>query len=218
MLNNNNYRDGRWSGRAQGVEVSPEPPPGALCALSPALAGEAEPRCGVPRREQVGSQPPASVSLSQKRALRRPRPGQGRYGNAGPQQSHPAVPAPSCRDRALRCQAWGRARTLGRVGRASSVLWRSSPRWCTRLRPKALGEPGRPDIRGVCAPVCPGGSCPAPPPVRGSPEQIQRPKQAGKGQRLFCQDAKTKQQNLEVKPTSHPLFSFPGGYWTPLRI
>lgn len=116
MLNNNNYRDGRWSGRAQGVEVSPEPRPGAFCALSPALACEAEPGCGVPRREQVGSQPPASVSLSQKRALRRPRPGQGRYGNAGPQQSHPAVPAPSCRDRALRCQAWGRARTLGRCG------------------------------------------------------------------------------------------------------
>lgn len=92
------------------MEVSPEPPPRAPCApLTCARlrsAGEGA----------VGSQPPASVSLSQRRALRRPRPGQGRYGNAGPQQSHLAAPAPSCGDRALRGQAWGRARTLGRGG------------------------------------------------------------------------------------------------------
>lgn len=191
MLNNNNYRDGRWSGRAQGVEVSPEPRPGALCALSPALACEAEPGCGVPRREQVGSQPPASVSLSQKRALRRPRPGQGRYGNAGPQQSHPAVPAPSCRDRALQCQAWGRARTLGRVGRASSVLWRSSPRWCTRLRPKAFGR-----ARETRYPrsMCPGVSrrfLPRTPSRQGFPRANTTPETGRKGSKALlprCED------------------------------
>lgn len=144
-----------------------------------------------PQEGAVGSQPPASVSLSQKRALRRPRPGQGRYGNAGPQQSHPAVPAPSCRDRALRCQAWGRARTLGRVGRASSVLWRSSPRWCTRLRPKAFGR-----ARETRYPrsMCPGVSrrfLPRTPSRQGFPRANITPETGRKGSKAFlprCED------------------------------
>ena len=52
-----------------------------------------------PRPRAVES-PPAASNLNRRpqRAFRRPKPGRGRYGNAGPQQSQPAGPAPSCGD------------------------------------------------------------------------------------------------------------------------
>lgn len=101
---------------------------------SPALA------CGVPGREQWGrSLQPQLVSA---RGVRSGVPDLAKVAmvTRGPSKAtrqRPPLPAETMRSGAKRGEGRGPS---GGVGRASSVLWRSSPSCCTRPRPRADGR------------------------------------------------------------------------------
>ena len=163
ILNDSHYHHGRWK------EWGPKGW-GSVASSCPVTSVPSHLR--TPAGWRAESQVTASsLNCRPLRAHWRPEPDQGRYGNAGPSKAAkqgPPLPAQTLR---WRGRAWGRLQMLQLRERTSPGMWRSSAGWCTRL--VVFHTPNSS-------------------PALGSPGRIQYPKPARKGQRLFCQVAKTK--------------------------
>lgn len=161
-----------------------------------------------------------SLSRSQPRALGRPRRGRGRYGNAGPQQSHSAVPATSCRDCALagpRVQTGAQplASGEGRFPACGGQVPAGAPLWCPQAGGRA-GETSYPRSVGHDGRLL---LFPPPFPSRlGFPRSNATPETGRRGLKAAQPGCNNQAPTLEGKTNITPVPSPAGAFSPPLGI